>query len=93
LALRLALLAHGVTAAPAGIALIATGPLASVRVALEAIAAEPPPDPVSMAFAVEDRALDKLDCYLDPDLQARVFASRMIDASDLSAVATSLVAT
>ena len=93
MALILALLARGVSAASHGIAVVVPGQQERALVgALTALARDPAPDPVELARLVPDMTRAKYDGYLGDELLARCYASEHIDAGRVPAIAVEVLA-
>jgi ATP-dependent Lhr-like helicase len=62
-----------------------------MRKVLTTLAAQAPPDPVTLARRVPDMKRAKYDAYLGDDLLARCYASERIDAARIPGIASDLV--
>lgn len=89
--LLLALLAAGFSAETYDITLTVRADEPDVRKALARLAEAPPPDPMDLARAVENKAVDKYDFYLGEDLLCRGWAAARIDAQAVPQLAAELL--
>ncbi|TDC60704.1 DEAD/DEAH box helicase [Actinomadura sp. GC306] len=78
--LALALHRHGISVNHQGVALVLDGTAADRATSvLTALAAEPPPDPESLAALVPDQVIEKYDDVLGEELRAIAYAARKLD--------------